>query len=115
MTKQQPEFTPPAALVEWLEQGQGRAAYFHKVDAGLFPSMISKIKSGHLPVSFEVAIRLERAQKASDTPLKAEDLMTFLQHRALYRYVTGIDPAPAQVDRPQSSGPRTRTPAEARA
>lgn len=109
-----PQYTPPAYFINWLEQGPGRAAYFHKVDPGLFPPMISKMKAGLLPISFEIAIRLERAQKASDNPLKAEELMTFLEDRRLYRYVTGRDAAPAQLVKVRKSAARLpRTPAGA--
>lgn len=92
-----PQYIPPASFVVWLEAEDGRAAYFSKVDRGLFPPLITKMKKGIIPITFEYALRLERAQKASATPLKAEDLMTFKEHRELYRYVTGIDPAPAQL------------------
>lgn len=89
-----PPYPPPAKFVAWLEADPGRAQYFSKVDPGLFPSTISKMKYGLIPITFEYAYRLERAQKPSDTPLKAGELMTFIQHQALYRYVTGQEPAP---------------------
>lgn len=93
-----PPYPIPQRLVDWLNEGRGRAAYFSKVDPCLFPPMISKIKEGRLPISFETAIRLERAQKESPNPLKAEELMTFVEHRALYRYVIGADPAPEKIE-----------------
>lgn len=92
-------YEPPAYFIDWLAGEQGRAEYFHKVDPGLFPPLISKMKSGIVPITFEYAVRLERAQKASATPLRAELLMTFLESRALYRYVTGQELAPPQVDK----------------
>jgi hypothetical protein len=88
----------PAYFIAWLEAEEGRAAYFHKVDNRLFPPLISKFKKGEAAITFEYAYRLERAQKPSDNPLKAELLMTFLEDRQLHRYVTGLDPAPAAVE-----------------
>lgn len=84
-------------FVEWLDADAGRAQYFSKVDPVLVPPMISKLKAGRMPVRFEIALRLERAQKPSDSPLKAEDLLTFKQDLELLRYVRGIDPAPPLV------------------
>jgi hypothetical protein len=95
-TKPQP-YIPPAHFVAWLDAEEGRAAYFSKVDPGLFPPLITKMKKGEIPITFEYAVRLERAQKASNERLTAESLMTFLEHRQLYRYVTGQEPAPAPV------------------
>ncbi len=92
-----PQYPPPEHFVAWLDEEKGRAAYFQKVDPCLFTTIISRMKTGQLPITFSYAIRIERAQKASDNPLKAEELMTFLEDRALYRYVKGIDPAPAPV------------------
>lgn len=100
--KKPPRYAPPAYFIQWLKESQGRAEYFHKVDDRLVPPMISKMKKGILPITFETAVRLERAQKASDNPLKAELLMTFLEDRKLYRYVTGQDAAPAQVVTPRA-------------
>ena len=88
---------PPEYFRNWLEGGLGRAEYFHKVDEGLFPSLISKMKNGHTPITFEYACRLERAQKASATPLKAELLMTYQEHRDLFRFIMGMEPAPPQI------------------
>jgi hypothetical protein len=88
---------PPPHFVRWLAEEAGRAAYFSKVDPALFPSLVSKFKHGSLPITLDYAIRLERAQKASDNPLRAEDLMTFVEDRQLYRYVIGRDPAPPQI------------------
>lgn len=90
-------YAPPSYFVDWLDEEQGRAAYFFKVDPGLFAPLISKFKKGLFPITFEYAVRLERAQKPSDNPLRAELLMTFDEHRELYRYVIGVDPAPAPV------------------
>lgn len=97
-TPQKPRFVLPHGFIAWLEEDSGRAAYFSKVDPGLYQATISKMKNGIIPITFEYAIRLERAQKASPNPLKAEQLMTFLEHRELYRYVTGQEPAPAQLE-----------------
>lgn len=105
-TCQTPNYPPPAYLIDWLESGTGRAAYFQKVDSGLTPPLISKFKAGMNPITFEYAVRLERAQKASDNPLQAERLMTFIEHREYYRYVTGQDAAPAQLPKPPRK-PRT--------
>lgn len=99
MTSTPVRYAPPTYFADWLAAGQGRAEYFHKVDPGLFPPLISKMKAGILPITFEYAIRIERAQKASDNPLKAELLMTFVESRQLYRYVTGQEPAPPQVEK----------------
>src|SRR4051812_30902137 len=91
------DYPIPEAFNEWLESGMGRAAYFGKVDPILSAPLLSKIKSGRVPISFENAIRLERAQKVSKTPFKAVDIMTFEQDRQLYRYVSGQEPAPAPL------------------
>lgn len=94
-------YTPPAHFVEWLDAAIGRSAYFSKVDPGLFPPIITKMKKGLIPITFEYAIRLERAQAPSDAPLKAIDLMTFQEHRELYLYVTGQAPAPKPLFTPR--------------
>lgn len=108
------KYTPPAHFVIWLEAEEGRAAYFGKVDNSLYPPLISKMKSGEFPITFEYACRLERAQKPSTTPLKAETLMTYLEDRVLYRYITGQEPAPVPVEVVRQ--PRTRkAPAQAEA
>lgn len=91
------KYTPPAALVQWLEQGKGRAAHFARVDPILHAPVISKIKAGLIAVTFEYACRLERAQMPSATPFKAVDIMTYEQDRDLYRFVSGQDPAPEYV------------------
>lgn len=109
-------YTCPAHFVAWLEAEEGRAAYFHKVDNRLFPPLISKFKKGEVAITFEYAVRLERAQKPSDNPIKAEELMTFLEDRQLYRYVTGQDPAPAPIEvirKPRTSARKLMTVAEA--
>lgn len=93
-------YVPPEYFSNWLEAGVGRAAYFSRIDPGLFPSLISKFKSGDLAITFEYAVRLERAQKASPNPLKAEQLMTFTDHREYLRYITGQQAAPAQLPKP---------------
>lgn len=106
----------PAGFIAWLEAEEGRAAYFHRVDTRLFPPLISKFKKGEVPITFEYAVRLERAQKPSANPLKAEELMTFLEDRQLYRYITGLDPAPAPVEvvrKPRKSSRDNMTVAEA--
>lgn len=110
-----PQYTCPPHFVAWLEAEEGRAAYFQRVDSRLFPPLISKFKKGEVPITFEYACRLERAQKPSDTPLTAESLMTFLEDRELYRYVIGVDPRPAEVKvvRSRSSTRKHMTIAEA--
>lgn len=100
-------YTPPPVLLKFLNGGLGRAAYFSKVDPGLFPAIISKMKAGVLPISFEFAIRMERAQQPSDTPFTADQIMTFEEHQALYRYVTGQEPRPSAID-PTQRPPRVR-------
>lgn len=87
-------YIPPPEFVAWLDAEKGRANYFKKIDPGLFPPIICKMKKGMIPITFEYAIRIERAQKPSDTPLRAVDLMTFQESRELYRYVTAPTPAP---------------------
>lgn len=87
----------PQLFVEWLDGGLGRGQYFGKVDPLLPPVLISKMKAGIAPITFEYAVRLERAQKPSREPFKAIDIMTFSQDQELYRYVTGQEPAPAPV------------------
>lgn len=104
--KTQPH-VPPAHFVAWLEAEEGRAAYFHRVDNILFPPLITKMKKGEVPITFENAIRLERAQKPSDTPLTAESLMTFEEDRQLLRYITGREPRPPLVEVVKK--PRQRT------
>jgi len=97
-------YTAPAHFVAWLDAEKGRGAYFEKIDRGLFAPLITKLKTGWLPITFELAVRLERAQKPSDQPLRALDLMTFLEHRDLYLYVTGQQPAPAPLEpRPRAT------------
>lgn len=98
MPKIAPRHARPDYFADWLEAETGRAHYFQHVDPGLYPPMIAKMKAGVLSITFETAIRLERAQKASNNPLKAELLMTFQEHRDLYRYVSGQAPAPDQLD-----------------
>lgn len=97
VTDETRRYIPPAHFVSWLEEEPGRASYFSKVDPGLVPTLISKMKAGVIPITLEYAVRLERAQKPSDNPLQAESLMTFLESRAWYRYAIGKDPAPAPV------------------
>jgi hypothetical protein len=95
---QQPEtYTPPAVLVAWLKDELGRAAHFERVDPILHAPIISKIKNGRIPVTFEYAIRLERAQKPSDKPFTADQIMTYEQDKELYRYISGQEPAPPYV------------------
>lgn len=115
-TVKTPQYIPPAHFVAWLEADVGRAAYFSKVDPGLFPPIISKMKAGTVPITFEYACRLVRAQKPSDSPLTAEALMTFKEHRQLYRFVTGQDapPPPVEVVRqPRARARKDLTKAEA--
>lgn len=90
-------YPQPAALIEWLNEEVGRGAYLSKVDPELSQPRLSKLKAGVTPITLELALRIERAQKASAKPLKAIDLMTFAEDRMLYRYVTGQDPAPEQL------------------
>src|ERR1044072_9486566 len=115
-TAETPRYIQPAQFVAWLDEEPGRAAYFHKVDPGLFPSLISKMKAGTVAITLEHAVRLARAQKPSATPLQPERLMTFLEHRQFYRYAIGADPAPAPVDvarRPRTLSRESLTHAEA--
>ena len=88
------KYPVPQFFVDWLKEGVGRSAYFSRKDPALAPSVISKMKSGRIPITFEYAVRIERAQKPTKNPLKAYDLMTFKEHRELYLYVTGQAPAP---------------------
>lgn len=114
-TVETPRYIPPPHFVAWLDEEPGRAAYFHKVDPGLFPSLISKMKAGTIPISLEQAVRLARAQKPSDNPLEPESLMTYVEHREFYRYAIGIDPAPAPVEvtrKPRSDTRKALTAAE---
>ena len=90
-------YPQPKRLVEWLNEETGRAAYFSKADPEIIQPTLSKMKAGIVPITLADAIRLERAQKASKKPLKALELMTFEEDRKLYRYVTGMDPAPPQL------------------
>lgn len=96
-TQQPNAYTPPAVLVAWLAEELGRAAHFERVDPILHAPMLSKIKRGRIPVTFEMAIRLERAQKPSNNPFKAVDIMSWDQDKELYRYVSGQEPAPEYV------------------
>jgi hypothetical protein len=111
-----PPYVPPAHFVAWLDEEPGRAAYFSKVDPGLFPPLISKMKAGLIPITMEYAVRLERAQKPSANRLEAESLMTFLESRQWYRYAIGKDapPPPVEVIRqPRTSARKALTQAEA--
>lgn len=101
-------YTPPAVLVAWLEAEAGRAAHFGRIDPILHPPVISKIKKGRIPVTFEYALRLERAQKPSASPFKAVDIMTYEQDRDLYRYASGQDPAPPYVPFVRKAGGRAK-------
>jgi hypothetical protein len=94
---QSTRYPVPQLFAEWLEGGLGRGQYFGKIDPLLPPVLISKMKAGIAPITFEYALRLERAQKPSKEPFKAIDIMTFSQDQELYRYVTGQEPAPAPV------------------
>lgn len=96
-TQQPNTYTPPAVLVAWLNAEKGRAAHFQRVDNILHAPVISKIKQGRIPVTFEMAFRLERAQMPSAQPFRAVDIMTYEQDQALYRYVSGQEPAPEYV------------------
>lgn len=91
------KYPQPKRLVEWLNEEPGRAAFFTRMDPMINQPSLSKMKAGIVPVTLADAIRLERAQKASKKPLKALELMTFEEDRILYRYVTGMEPAPEQV------------------
>lgn len=88
------KFTPSNKFVAWLNADVGRAQYFGRVDPLLVPPLISKIKAGAVACRFETALRIERAQKPSDTPLRAEDLLTFEEDLALLRFVRGLEAAP---------------------
>ena len=100
-------YTPPPALVAWLNGGRGRAAHFQRVDAILHAPIISKMLAGRIPVTFEYACRLERAQMPSSTPFRADEIMTYEEDRQLFRYVSGQESAPAYVPRARlKPGPR---------
>jgi len=90
-------YPPNPRFLAWLAGETGRAAYFELVDPILNQALISKLKAGRVPITFEYAFRLERAQKPSSNPLKAIELMTFEVDQELCRYVTGEAPAPAMV------------------
>jgi hypothetical protein len=96
-TTNKPPYRLPQVLIDWLEQETGRAAHFARVDPLLHAPIISKIKAGRIPVTFEYACRLERAQKPSSNPFRAVDIMTWNQDKELYRFVSGQEPAPAYV------------------
>lgn len=81
-------------LADWLDGELGRGQYFSKVDPELIPPIISKIKKGVIRIRFEMALRLERAQKPSATPFKAEDLLAYEEDLQLLRYARGQEPAP---------------------
>lgn len=83
-----------SAFVAWLASASstgkarnGRAAVFVTKDAALTPSVISKLKHGNLPITFEHAARLERAQADSDEPLFAEDLCTYAEDASLVKFI----------------------------
>lgn len=74
-------------FIDWLDGKMGRANRFHLKDKALVPAVISKFKHGVLPITFEHAVRLERAQPESDKPLLAQDLCTYKQDRELVHYL----------------------------
>lgn len=90
-------YTPPPVLVAWLNGAIGRAAHFQRVDPILHAPVISKMLHGRIPVTFEMAVRMERAQMPSTTPFKADEIMTYAEDQQLYRYVSGREPAPEYV------------------
>ena len=96
-------------FVEWLDGNIGRAQHFSKVDAFLSPPMISKMKKGELPISFETALRLERAQKPGPDRITAEEMMSYKEDIALLRYVRGQEPAPTTTTA-NGSGRKRRPP-----
>lgn len=92
--KQKGKFPVSSAFVAWLASAppaggvrNGRAAVFATRDPALTPSVISKLKHGALPITFEHAVRLERAQAATDEPLFAEDLCTYAEDAKLVKFV----------------------------
>ena len=101
-------YVPPAVLVAWLDGGKGRAAHFQRADDILHAPIISKMRTGRIPVTFEYACRLERAQKPSDNPFTADQIMTYEEDIALYRYISGQEPKPAYVPHVRAT-PQPRT------
>lgn len=88
------KYVPAPALVAWLTGEKGRAAHFQRVDPILHAPIISKILAGRIPVTFEYAVRMARAQKPSATPFTADEIMTYEEDKQLFRYVSGQEPAP---------------------
>lgn len=106
INQQRGKYPVPEILVKWLDGGLGRAAHFQRVDPILHAPVVAKIKAGRIPVTFEYACRLERAQMPSDKPFKAVEIMTFEQDRELYDFVSGKAPAPAYVPHVRAPHPR---------
>lgn len=91
---QKGKYPVSSAFVAWLSSApnaggirNGRAAVFATKDVALTPSVISKLKHGNLPITFEHAARLERAQADSDEPLFAEDLCTYAEDANLVKFI----------------------------
>lgn len=99
-----PRFPINILFTDWLDAEEGRANYFSRVDPRLTPPIISKMRHGRYEITFEYAMRLERAQKPSDSPLRAEDLVTTPEARSIVRYVRGIEaaPEPKPLKRPKN-------------
>lgn len=74
-------------LVKFLDGKRGAAHHFADNDDGLVPAVISKMKHGRLPITFEHAVRLERAQPASDKPFKAEEICSYAEDRSLIEFL----------------------------
>lgn len=87
IVKKSPAYPPSPRFVAWLNAGRGRAESFVDRDPGLVPTTISKLKNGVSPISFELACRIERAQKPSDDPLRAEDIASFVEDRELIKFI----------------------------
>ncbi len=99
---------------DWLNDLPGRAQYFQKIDPFLTAPMISKIKYGAIPITLETAVRIERAQKPSARPLKAEDLVTFSEDRELVLYMRGqVPPPPPAIEKEKPQAYRREKPVAA--
>lgn len=79
----------PERFIEFLDSGKGLGQHFHLMDPTLTPAHISKFRHGILPISFEFAVRLEKAQKHTVNPFKAEDIVTDPADVALIKFLRG--------------------------
>lgn len=92
ITKSEPKYPPSERFASWLNAGRGRAEYFSKADPVLVPTTISKMKNGVVPISFELACRIERAQKPTDDPLRAEEIASYIEDRTLIAFMRSTTP-----------------------